>query len=189
LLVGGWASTDDALKYGSAYGTFMDLSGYSTWYHRLAFHTNGEIDYWKGINTNTLSLQGRLLTSANYSSYALPLTGGTVTGTLILSKGSDVSGTANNGPALIVGGTPTTTHIEIDCNEVMAKNNATTTTDLYLNAEGGKVYVGSGGLDVGSTGISTSGPATAKTLSLTGDGVFSGNSSYANALLKFNARN
>lgn len=189
LLVGGWASTDDALKYGSAYGTFIDLSGYSTWYHRLAFHTNGEIDYWKGINTNTLSLQGRLLTSANYSSYALPLTGGTVTGTLILSKGSDVSGTANNGPALIVGGTPTTTHIEIDCNEVMAKNNATTATDLYLNAEGGKVYVGSGGLDVGSTGISTSGPATAKTLSLTGDGVFSGNSNYKNALLKFNARN
>jgi hypothetical protein len=187
LLTGGWASDDKG--YGSTYGTFLELSGYSSWYHRLAFHTNGEIDYWKGINTNTLSLQGRLLTSANYSSYALPLTGGTVTGTLILSKTNDISPNGNNGPALIVGGAPSAAHIEIDCNEIMAKSNASTTTSLHINADGGKVYIGSGGLDVGSTGISTSGPATAKTLSLTGDGVFSGNSSYANALLKFNARN
>jgi len=51
----------------------------------LAFHTGGEIDYWIGINTNTLTKKGRLLTSANYTSYALPRDGSVaMTGVLYL---------------------------------------------------------------------------------------------------------
>lgn len=80
--------------------------------------------------------------SANYSSYALPLTGGTVTGTLVLSKTTDLSGTSNNSPALIVGGTAATGHMEIDANEIQAKTNGTSVAQLGLNMDGGNVIIG-----------------------------------------------
>lgn len=79
------------------------------------------------------------------SSTYLPLTGGTVTGTLILSKTSDTSGTTNTSPALIIGGTATQPHIEIDNNEIQCKDSATTTKALYINLDGGSVNVGEGG--------------------------------------------
>ena len=78
-------------------------------------------------------------------SACLPLSGGTITGTLVLSKTTDASGTADNSPALIVGGTRTTAHIEIDNNEIMAKSNGTTPTTLSLNVSGGAIYLGKGG--------------------------------------------
>ena len=75
--------------------------------------------------------------------------GDTMTGTLILSKTTDASGTADNKPALIVGGVSTGAHIEIDNNEILAKSNGTTPTTLYLQDTTGTVNVsGSGGLQV-----------------------------------------
>lgn len=71
----------------------------------------------------------------------LPLTGGTVTGTLILSKTQDAGGTSNTLPALLVGGTQSQAHLELDGNELMAKSNATSTAALYINNEGGQVYI------------------------------------------------
>ena len=70
--------------------------------------------------------------------------GGTVTGTLILSKTQDLSGTANNSPALIVGGDSTSTHLELDCDEIQAKTNGTSTAQLYINREGGCTNFGGG---------------------------------------------
>ena len=71
----------------------------------------------------------------------LPLLGGTVSGTLILSKRQDASGTANNLPALIIGGTDSQSHIEIDDNEIQAKSNANTPSSLSLNYDGGIVDI------------------------------------------------
>ena len=71
----------------------------------------------------------------------LPLTGGEVTGTLVLSKTQDASSTADNGPALVVGGTRSQVHIEIDNNEIIAKSGATGVTTLNLNDNGGHIWV------------------------------------------------
>lgn len=67
-------------------------------------------------------------------------------GTVTLSKTTDASGTADNGPALIVGGTRTTAHMEMDSNEILAKSDGVTPAILNLNTNGGLVAVGSGGL-------------------------------------------
>lgn len=52
---------------------------------------------------------------------------------LVLLNANDASPTANNSPALIIGGSETAQHIEIDGNEIISKNNATTKGSLYLN--------------------------------------------------------
>ena len=89
--------------------------------------------------------------------------GDTITGTLILSRTTDAAGTANNAPALIIGGTATTAHLEADANELMAKSNGTTPTLLYLNWDGGAVATGVGGIQtkgsirVGATAESVGG--------------------------------
>ena len=69
-------------------------------------------------------------------------------GTVTLSKTTDASGTADNGPALIVGGTRTTAHMEMDSNEILAKSDGVTPAILNLNTNGGLVVVGSGGLQL-----------------------------------------
>lgn len=71
----------------------------------------------------------------------LPLTGGTVTGTLKLTKTQDASGTADNNPALIIGGENNQKHIEIDNNEIIGKEDANTPGNIFINPEGGEVCV------------------------------------------------
>ena len=80
----------------------------------------------------------------------------TFNGTGIFKKTTDAAGTANNSPALIIGGTATQAHIEIDANEIMAKANGTTTATLYLNNDGGEVQIG-GKVAVRVTSAPTSG--------------------------------
>lgn len=66
LYSGGWATynVDKYGGYNTGYGTTLDIS-HSTWYQRLAFdtqQTNGKqrIEYFSGINTNTLTKIGDL---------------------------------------------------------------------------------------------------------------------------------
>ena len=62
----------------------------------------------------------------------LPTSGGTITGTLVLSRTTDLDIAKDNAPALIIGGTRAQAHIEIDNNEICAKANGTSGAVLYL---------------------------------------------------------
>ena len=93
-----------------------------------------------------------------------------VTGTLTLTKTTDAATGTSNSPALIIGGTASTAHIEIDNNEIIAKSNGTTATILYLNPDGGtvhlsnqnKIYANNGTLT--ATNITSSGTSTLTTV-------------------------
>jgi len=87
----------------------------------------------------------------------LKLSGGTVTGTLTLSKNTDAEATTDNSPPLIIGN-QTGKHLEFDNNELMAKDSATTAGILYVNNNGGQVVVGADGVrSIGSIMIGTIG--------------------------------
>lgn len=62
---------------------------------------------------------------------------------LKIANNNDASGSLGSGtskPALVIG-SPTGYHVEMDNNEIMAKSNATTSSHLFLNMEGGNVSV------------------------------------------------
>lgn len=83
----------------------------------------------------------------NIATSEINIAAGTIStnGTLVLSKTKDASGTADNSPALIVGGTSTQPHLEFDANEITAKSDETTSSSLWLNNNGGSVYIGNKG--------------------------------------------
>lgn len=88
------------------------------------------------------------------SSSYLKTSGGTITGTLILSKTTDLSGTSNTSPALIIG-TATGQHLEFDINEIHSKSTGTTTGTLYINTDGGIVYLSNGSKIYANNGTMT----------------------------------
>lgn len=93
-----------------------------------------------------------------------PIYGGnmTLTGTLVLNKTTDLSGTVNSGPALIIGGGQTGVHMEIDANEIHAKATGTTVAALYLNSEGGTVYANRQPIPAVYTGTAAPAASTGK---------------------------
>lgn len=127
-----------------------------TWYFKISGTSGSTYNLANFYDTTTSRTANTVLAAPNGSAGAatfrklvaadlpdsyLPTSGGTVSGTLVLSKTQDASGTANNSPALIVGGAATSTHLELDANEIMAKTNGTSTAALYINNDGGNVYI------------------------------------------------
>lgn len=143
-------TTGDSL-YSSVVGfrSWSDNTGGQA--HELAFTGNGEL-YRRSGETTSWGNWKEILDDGNYKKYctplnigALPSTGGTVTGTLVLSKTQDLSGKNDNRPALIVGGLPTSSHMEIDSNEIQSKQTDTTVGAISINSDGGAIKLGSNG--------------------------------------------
>lgn len=101
VLTGGWASSE--VGYGWTYGTTLDISGFSTWYHRLAFRTDGNIEYWHGINTKTMTKVGNLCFTSHSHSY-LPLSGGTMSGSPVIKFPGSAGAIATSDPMAITYG-------------------------------------------------------------------------------------
>lgn len=144
--------------------SILHLKGWGSGYaaHQLAFnaHTSagiGDLFHRTGLGSSWNGWR-TILDSYNYSSYALPKAGGTVTGalnvdggftanswvdvfgTLYLNKTTDAAIDSDNRPALIVG-PYNASHIEIDQNEILAKANGTSRATLYLGSTGDTVVI------------------------------------------------
>lgn len=98
--------------------------------------------------TNGYTKRVVLLNESGNSEFpgTVSMAGAKISGSLTLTKTTDASGTADNGPALIVGGERTAAHLEFDSNEIMAKASGTTVAPLYLNSDGGDIYLGGNGI-------------------------------------------
>lgn len=131
----GFRMTVQTAGFDSLYVCQILIGKNSTLWIRHGWKSSGSTTY------NTWSTWGQFADSSNF----LATSGGTVSGTLILSKTQDASGTANNKPALIVGGTDTQKHLEIDANEIIAKADGTSGTTLWL--QDGHGIVGMSGSD------------------------------------------
>ena len=137
---------------------------------------NGTSRFLNTIYATDLNVSGET-SFAGITTTGLTVNGAaTVTGTLTLTKTTDLSGTANNSPALIIGGAATAKHIEIDNDEIQAKASGTSTAHLFLNYNGGIVYLSTG------TKISASnGTLTAQNLNVNGTTYYFNSSGNINA--------
>lgn len=131
---------------GAYYGQIAQMNGTSNVNHSLPA-TSGTIlntgttsftpSLTSGTPIGTLKINNKSTTLYAPDNY-LPLAGGTVTGTLVLSK------TTDNSPALIIGNTDSE-HLEFDTTNIMVKSPEAIPSVLTLNHDGGDVYIGKRG--------------------------------------------
>lgn len=88
------------------------------------------------INSSSIDIRNGTAVRATFDQYGLKI-----------ANSNDASGSLGSGtskPALVIG-SENGYHIEMDNNEIMAKSNATTSSHLFLNMEGGNVSVNNNG--------------------------------------------
>lgn len=107
------------------------------------------------INSSGQVTAGTAIGASAYhaDTYFVKRAGDTMTGQLYINFEQDV-GVNQNGSLVI--GNKAGENIGFDSNEIMARNNSANST-LYLNSEGGQVYIGSGGVNSVGTVASTAG--------------------------------
>ena len=135
---------------GSAYSSLIGFRGWGDSSggnaHELAFTGNGNLYHRQGSTTawsswNRIPMCGTDNTFSGINTFS---------GQVVLSRTTDADGTTDAKPALRIGDI-SGTHLELDGNEIMAKNSGTAVGPLYLNNNGGLVTIGSGGLQVNGT--------------------------------------
>lgn len=115
--------------YAETDGNFGLLSNNGGWAVQVKPGGGGNLNGTWTINTNTP------LTSANYSSYALPLTGGTLTGALTINATGSVLGTAYNHSTYFGGTTAGSIRGSNEGYIVISSNSAgTSDKSIYLNS-------------------------------------------------------
>ena len=159
----GHADKDLALSGGTMTGN-ISFSNSGTAFRGINYGTMGDNDQWRIGGAATAANAGYMeLATADdgnepiyvrqytgvFSSLKRTLTlldasGNTyVPGRLFVASNSDVG--LNSGSGAIVIGSTSGTSIGIDDNEIMARSSNAAST-LYINSEGGNVYIGSGGI-------------------------------------------
>lgn len=94
----GWSDASYASNnLPSQFGDALELVGYTTWYHRLCFSTNGTLSFYQGINTTTMTFKGTLAFAENVPTK----TGSGASGTWGISiSGNAVTATSANSATL-----------------------------------------------------------------------------------------
>ena len=140
--------TADAVGYnylilgnGAASGTAGNYYGVVRYYSTSTGYCDLRYTAATGSVTNYLpASSGTLLNTANYSSYALPLSGGsltgdlTTTGTIHINNTSAASDMENDTVGLCIGAKGGN-HLEIDSNTIQCKSSATAGRALHINPD------------------------------------------------------
>ncbi len=160
-------TVNDLANQGPAYGMIYSATdnpiGSATWVHvlnlawskantswigQIALHTDGSTMYFRGNGTSAISGKGwnTVLSSNNYSSYALPLSGGTLTGPLHIFPGNNGNWTEG---IRIHAASDLWTSIVL-CDSANTENNGTSANTWSIHNNEGNFYIsrnGSSGSD------------------------------------------
>ena len=148
-------TADNFLSYDSMNGVQIGNKTSGSWVGTRARITNSSFDILDSSG-DVLSSYGETTTIGKVDAENIYIDGDNIgirKGTKVIvtineygmriANSNDASGSLGSGdskPALIIG-TETGYHIEMDNNEIMAKSNATTSSNLFLNTEGGNVSI------------------------------------------------